>query len=97
MPTIPAFARTLLPGAALLALAACSGQDEADATYEAGVKDESGGELIVSTPDPNAVPVRLPETPMTPVPVDTASPAPALTSPVMTPTPAASPTPKAAE
>ena len=87
-----AFARTLLSCAAALSLAAC-GQDDSDATYETSVEDQSGGELIVSTPDPNAVPVRLPETPMTPVPARTDGPSPAMTSPVATPTPTASPAP----
>jgi hypothetical protein len=87
-----AFARTLLSCAALLSLAAC-GQDDSDATYEAGVKDQSGGELIVSTPVPTAVPVTVPETPMTNVPAETGGPPATATSPVATPTPAASPTP----
>ena len=87
-----AFARTLLSCAAALSLAAC-GQDDSDATYEAGVEDQSGGELIVSTPDPNAVPVTLPDTPMTNVPAETAGPPATATTPVASPTPAASPTP----
>lgn len=85
-----AFARTLLSCAAALSLAAC-GQDDSDATYEAGVEDQSGGELIVSTPDPNAVPVALPETPMTNVPAETGGPPATVTTPVASP--AASPTP----
>ena len=87
MPMTHAFAKTLLPAAAMLTLAACGGQDESQEPYEAGATDVSGGELIVSTPDPNAVPVRLPETPMTPVPVDTATAVPVATgSPSPTPT-----------
>ena len=84
------FAKTLLPCAAALALAACS-QDDSDATYEAGVEDQSGGELIVSTPDPSAVPVTVPDTPMTNVPAETGSPPATAMTPVATPT--ASPTP----
>jgi hypothetical protein len=47
--------------------------------YEAGVIDESGGELIVTDPDaPQVEDVTLPETPMTPVPPgQEGSPAPA--------------------
>ena len=89
------FAKTLLSCAAALALAACGGQDDSDATYEAGAEDQSGGELIVSTPDPNAVPVTLPETPMTPVPDQTASPA--ATTPAASPSPAPAATPPAAD
>ena len=95
----PARAKLVLPGAAALALAACSSQDESDATYEAGVEDQSGGELVVSTPDPNAVPVTLPETPMTPAPDQTAGPTATVTTPVAipSPAPAASPAPKAVD
>ena len=50
---------------------------DTEPTYEAGVTDESGGELIVGEPDPDAVEVELPETPMTPVPVESPSPTPA--------------------
>lgn len=60
-------ARMALAMFAALALAACS-QSE-DKAYEADVVDESGGELIVTQPDPDAVPVDLPETEMTNVPV----------------------------
>jgi len=62
-----------------LALAACGG-DEAEPTYEAGVTDASGGELIVTDPSETGVPVKLPETPMTPVPPEQgASPSPSAT------------------
>lgn len=46
------------------------GTDEGMRTaYEAGVTDESGGELIVTDPDaPRIEDLELPETPMTPVP-----------------------------
>ena len=54
---------------ALIALAACA-QEPEKKTYEADVEDVGGGELIVTQEDPDAVPVDLPETPMTPVPVD---------------------------
>ena len=39
--------------------------------YKAGVRDESGGELIVTDPEaPRVEDLKLPETAMTPVPVD---------------------------
>ena len=60
--------RALFPLAGALALAACG--DSEDATYETNVVDESGGELIVTDPEAEAVDVELPETPMTPVPAD---------------------------
>lgn len=59
-------AAILLPFAAL-SLAACGGAEETERTYEAGVTDIGGGELIVTEPDPEAVQVNLPETPMVPV------------------------------
>lgn len=55
-----------------LTLAACGGAEE-ETTYEADVTDVSGGELIVTEETPGAVPVTLPETPMTPVPVEGAA------------------------
>ncbi|MEL6878128.1 MAG: hypothetical protein AAGL68_08540 [Pseudomonadota bacterium] len=58
--------RILAPVLAALALAACG--EAGDTTYDTDVVDEGGGELIVDQPDPNAVPVDLPETPMTNVP-----------------------------
>jgi len=60
-----------LPAALLFALAACGEAEEP--TYETDVVDESGGELIVNEPDPDAVPVDLPETEMTPVVEDRAT------------------------
>lgn len=66
-------AKLILPFAAL-ALASC-GSEETETTYEAGVEDVSGGELIVTDPNEPAVEVELPETPMTPVPVDESEPA----------------------
>lgn len=61
--------RSLLPLLAALALAAC-GSEEAEPTYEVGVTDESGGELIVADPDAPAIEDQtLPETAMTNVPV----------------------------
>lgn len=98
MPKTPAFAPTLLAGAALLALAGC-GRDDSNPTWKTNVKDKSGGELIVTKHDPQAIPVRVPNTPMTPVPRDTASPT-GTASPGATPgatgtTPAATPTPAA--
>lgn len=55
-----------LPAVLLMALAACGEPEER--TYEADVTDESGGDLIVSTPDPDAVPVDTPDVEMTNVP-----------------------------
>lgn len=59
--------KALLPfsAAMLLSLAACGEAEET--TIEPDVEDISGGELIVTDPTP-AVPVTLPETPMTNVP-----------------------------
>jgi hypothetical protein len=54
----------LLPAIGALALAACASEE---ASYEADATDESGGELIVTDEDPDAVPVDVPETEMTPV------------------------------
>ncbi|AKH43768.1 hypothetical protein FHS61_002826 [Altererythrobacter atlanticus] len=47
-------------------------EEEKEVTYVPGAKDISGGELIVTEPDPLAVPVELPKTPMTPVPPEKA-------------------------
>lgn len=58
-----------------LTLAACGVAEEEAPTYEAGVTDVGGGELIVTEETPGAVAVDLPETPMTPVPVEGATPA----------------------
>lgn len=73
-------ARLLLALAAPLALAACGSDEPAEKTYEAGVEDEGGGELIVTEADAEGVEdLELPETPMTPVPPEeepTATPAP---------------------
>lgn len=64
-----------LPAAAmLLALAACAPEAEEKA-YEVDAEDVGGGELQVADPDPEAVPVELPETPMTNVPAEAATPA----------------------
>jgi hypothetical protein len=52
-----------------------TGQEDVEPTYEAGVTDASGGELIVSDPDAEGVPVDVPDTPMTPVPAESPSPA----------------------
>jgi hypothetical protein len=70
---------------ALLALAACGGE-EAEPTYEAGVEDRSG-ELIVSDPAAPAVPVDLPDTPMTDVPADEADAATDAATPAPDPAP----------
>ncbi|WP_198045938.1 hypothetical protein [Novosphingobium aquimarinum] len=89
--------RAGLAALGLVALAAC-GQSEDAATYEPDVTDESAGNLIASEVDPSAVPVDLPETPMTPVPTEeSAMPDATMTSPVATPEapPPATPTPPA--
>ncbi|MBH0113425.1 hypothetical protein I5E68_10740 [Novosphingobium sp. YJ-S2-02] len=57
--------RTFVAIGALLAVAACS---QAPTEYEADVKDESGGQLIVSDANSTDVPVNVPTTPMTNVP-----------------------------
>ena len=44
--------------------------DSEEPAYEAGVTDESGGELIVSDPEETGLPVDLPETEMTNVPAE---------------------------
>ena len=81
--------RRILPFAAALAiplaLAACGKSSEP--TYEADATDESGGQLIVQDADSAAVPVNLPETPMTPVPAEG--------SPTPAPSPSASASPAA--
>ena len=56
-----------LPLAAAFALAACGAEPE-ETAYEGDATDEGGGELIVTQPDPDAVPVDTPDTPMTNVP-----------------------------
>ncbi len=56
-----------LPLAAAFALAACGAEPE-ETAYEVDATDEGGGELIVTQPDPDAVPVDTPDTPMTNVP-----------------------------
>lgn len=53
-----------------------TGQEEADPTYEAGVTDASGGDLIVSDPEAGGVPVDVPDTPMTNVPPGQETPGP---------------------
>jgi len=72
---ITTLAKTALPLSAALALAACGGSeapaDEPAAeqtpnTYATDVEDLSGGEIVITQEDPNAVPVELPETPMVP-------------------------------
>lgn len=51
--------------------------ESTEPAYEAGVTDESGGELIVTDPEETGVPVDLPETEMTNVPAEQATPEPA--------------------
>lgn len=85
------FALPLLSSAAALALAACGSAEEAEPTYEAGVEDVSGGELIVTDPnEPRIEDLKLPETPMTPVPAGSPT---ATASPAATPSPAATAAP----
>lgn len=60
--------RLTLALVATLAVAACNQAEEK--SYEADVEDVSGGELIVSEQDPDAVDVDLPETTMTNVPAE---------------------------
>lgn len=71
MASVPSGTFKLALPFAVLALAACGG-DEAEPAYEAGVADESGGELIVTDPNEPAVPVDVPEVEMTNVPADEA-------------------------
>lgn len=68
-------AGALLCAAAALALAACD-QAKDETTYEADAEDLGGGELQVADPDPDAVPVDVPETEMTNVPLQEGEPAP---------------------
>jgi len=75
----------LIPLAAAFALGACSAEPE-EPTYATDTEDMSGGELIVNQEDAAAVPVDLPETEMTSVPVDEAAPPP--TEPATGPVPA---------
>ena len=63
-------ARLLAPLAAVLLLAACGSAEEEDVTYEADVEDLSGGELVVTDSGEPGIPVQLPETAMTNVPLD---------------------------
>lgn len=53
-----------------------TGQEDVEPTYEAGVTDASGGDLIARDPAPEEVQVDEPDTPMTPVPADSPTPAP---------------------
>ena len=58
--------KAVLAGSLALGLAACA--EEAPKQYEVDAVDKSGGELIVTEPNPDEVPVTLPETPMKNVP-----------------------------
>ncbi len=73
-PRLGVRAGLLLAACPLLLLAACSKPKPTE--YQADVKDESGGELIVKDADAPGVPVNLPKTPMTNVPPSEAAPAP---------------------
>ena len=57
---------TVLALAGAFALAACQ-SEETEPTLEVDAEDMSGGELIATPADEEAVDVDLPETPMTPV------------------------------
>ena len=50
------------------------GGESEEPAYEAGVTDQSGGELIVTDPEETGVPVDLPEAEMTNVPAEEAAP-----------------------
>lgn len=67
-------ARLAVALAPALLLAACQAEEEEVVTPEPAVEDQSGGELI-AVPEDSANPegVTLPETPMTPVPAETAA------------------------
>ncbi|MXO97723.1 hypothetical protein GRI97_01810 [Altererythrobacter xixiisoli] len=52
---------------AVLPLAACGSSEPEPANLEPDIEDISGGEMVVTEETP-AVPVDLPETPMTPAP-----------------------------
>lgn len=67
MSAMSTLTRIALPLLAVLPLAACGSSEPEPANLEPDVEDISGGELIVTEETP-AVPVDLPETPMTPVP-----------------------------
>ncbi|MBT2134825.1 hypothetical protein KK137_10805 [Croceibacterium sp. LX-88] len=92
MATLSSVAKFLFPLAATCALAAC-GQDKTERTFTTDTQDKSGGELIVTEQDPNAVQVNTPDTPMTNVPPgETPSPT-GTASPMATASPSPSPTP----
>ncbi len=78
---------TRLTFAALLllapALAGCGEPEEK--TYVTDTVDKSGGELIVRDADEPSIPVNVPETPMTNVPVGEDTPAPAASPPAASP------------
>lgn len=77
MATVFRVTKIFLPMGAACALAACGGQDESERTFTTDTVDKSGGELIVTEQDPNAVQVNTPDTPMTNVPPgETPSPTP---------------------
>jgi len=61
--------KTLLMLAGAVCLGACQAEEE-EVEYTTDVEDLSGGELIVTEEDPDAVDVELPETPMTPEAVE---------------------------
>ncbi|RIV89707.1 hypothetical protein D2V17_05400 [Aurantiacibacter xanthus] len=77
MRPIPARTAAVLALAGAFALAACQKEEAAEPTTEVETVDLSGGELIATPADEEAVGVDLPETPMTPVDsaVETSAPA----------------------
>ncbi|KRA80843.1 hypothetical protein [Altererythrobacter sp. Root672] len=92
MATLSSVQKVLFPLAAACALAAC-GQDKTEQTFTTDTTDKSGGELIVTEQDPNAVQVTTPDTAMTNVPPgETPSPT-GTASPTGTPTATVSPSP----
>lgn len=69
-------AGALVGAVAALTLAACD-QAEEETSYEVDAVDLSGGELQVSDPEPEAVPVTVPQTEMTNAPPPEGEPTPA--------------------
>lgn len=86
--------RISLPLLAALTLVACGQPAEEKATYEAGVTDESGGQLVVTEQTP-AVEVELPQVRMTPVRPGETPRAGATSSPATQASPAAAAAPPA--
>ena len=79
----------LFPLGAACALAGCGGNDENQRTFATDTEDKSGGELIVTEQDPNAIQVNTPDTPMTNVPPGQTP----TTTPTVSPSPSPLPSP----